>query len=290
MTESALLESFPPLDATRALGALTVRKIIDFESIVPLQPHGERPPLYLVHSLAGTLVESHELVSQLGTDRPVYGIQPAAVAPDRPTTVEAMAQRYLEALQHHALDRPVHLAGWGFGGAIACEMARALRASRRPVASLVLIDTWARPTTLPRPTALVRSALHFLRNLPTWLLAELHDHGLRWPIELGANLVSPRRRLGLRNLTGEHRQLVRSHLSAWRRYRPRPLEGRAILFRARTAPLAYGVTPDAGWRSVINPLEIRTLPGRHGALLRGEFVRPLAIQLRTLLSQNDRRS
>ena len=48
------------------------------KQVVALQPHGSRPPLFLLPSLVGDLVHYQELLRHLSPDQPVYGLLPRA--------------------------------------------------------------------------------------------------------------------------------------------------------------------------------------------------------------------
>ena len=85
--------------------------------IVPIQPNGDRPPLFLVHGAGGDVMWGYaNLAQHLGTDQPVYGIQARATdAPDKFATLEEMAADYIEALREFRRenqDTPVILMGY----------------------------------------------------------------------------------------------------------------------------------------------------------------------------------
>ncbi|HVA44763.1 MAG TPA: amino acid adenylation domain-containing protein [Pirellulales bacterium] len=109
---------------------------------VPLETGGQRPPLFLVHPAGGSVVCYRRLAQTLGHGQPCYGLEsPALVGDERPlTTIEAMAERYLDDVLRIQPDGPYLLAGWSLGGLVAYQMAHRLREADRPVPLLVLID------------------------------------------------------------------------------------------------------------------------------------------------------
>jgi thioesterase domain-containing protein len=127
-----------------------------------LQPAGDREPLFLVHAMLGTINCYAQLAGHLAPDRPVYGLRsPRPGAANYPlSTVEAMAQAYVEAMGNISPSRIVHVGGWSMGGLIAYEMARLLAGRGVGVGLVALIDTWMRREHLVR----VRPA-HHLRTL-----------------------------------------------------------------------------------------------------------------------------
>lgn len=287
MTQPALLERQPArLDSSR--GALPRRpsSLPSDGGIVGLRTAGSRLPVFWVPTLGGSVDEVRNVVELLGPERPVYAVRPAAEEGGGSEPLDELAERCRESLAEHHPRGTVHLVGSGFGAPLAHEIARRLGEER--LGSLVMIDPWAPSGGLPSGQSLVRGLLHFGGNLPVWLLANARDRGAGLPLELLAELLSSTRRHGLTRLPETERQAARRHLRAWRRHRPSRSDLTATILRTRATGLTRGVTPDAGWREILEVEEIRTLPGRPGEMLRGELVCSLAIQLRTLLDRSDR--
>lgn len=113
--------------------------------VVPLQPHGDRRPLFLVHAGGGYVFFYRALAARLGPDRPVYGIRAATEDDaghepfDRTQDVPALAARYLEEIRAVQPEGPYLLGGACFGGVVAFEMAHQLRARGEQVAGPVLL-------------------------------------------------------------------------------------------------------------------------------------------------------
>ena len=113
-------------------------------------PEGSRPPLVMVHTWDTDAARLHALADHLGPDQPVIGIEP----PDpedgpMPETVEEWVAHALAALPEHDLVGPYRLAGFSFGGVVALEMARRLRAKGEEIVWLGMIDT-LRPKLNPK--------------------------------------------------------------------------------------------------------------------------------------------
>jgi len=111
--------------------------------LVPIQPHGSRPPLFLVHPAGGTVLCYNDLARALGPDQPVWGLEAAGLYEGEPLDrIEEMASRFVAALRTVQPAGPYHLGGWSFGGFVAFEMARQLAESGDEVGLLALLDTW----------------------------------------------------------------------------------------------------------------------------------------------------
>jgi pimeloyl-ACP methyl ester carboxylesterase len=110
---------------------------------VPLQPHGSRPPLFLVHPHNGHVLGYLELARRLAPDQPVFGFEARGLhVGDAPLSerLEDIARAYVEELVEVRPGGPVLLGGHCLGGTIAFEMARQLARLGRQVALVALLD------------------------------------------------------------------------------------------------------------------------------------------------------
>ncbi len=111
--------------------------------LITLQAEGTHLPLFLIHPIGGTTFCYGALASVLGADFPVYAVSAQGLE-DRKTpftTVEDMAERYIEILRTKQPEGPYRLGGWSFGGVVAFEVARRLRQRGQEVALLTMIDS-----------------------------------------------------------------------------------------------------------------------------------------------------
>ena len=137
----ATLLQAPTVEAmARALdgGERTVRL-----PLVPLQTFGARPPLFMVHPAGGHVVCYRGMAVLLAPDQPVYGLQPRGLEDGQEPldTVPGLASAYVEAIRRFRPRGPYRLGGWSFGGVVAWEMARQLRAAGEEVDLLAMLDT-----------------------------------------------------------------------------------------------------------------------------------------------------
>ena len=113
-------------------------------SVVPLQPHGTRPPLYILHGVGGNVVNFYGLAMRVGSDQPVYGIQAQALVANQPALLRpeghggALHRRHPQSSTSHG---PYHLLGYSFGGTVVLEMAHQLRAAGDEVAMIGMVDS-----------------------------------------------------------------------------------------------------------------------------------------------------
>ena len=139
--------------------------------LVPIQPQGSKPPLFLVHGAGGDVLWGYaNLAAHLDPEQPVYGIKSRGQAGlEEFTNLEEMASCYVAemlGLQPHG---PYYVGGYCFGGNVAYEMARQLHARGESVALVALLDsapsnagyekvTWWHPGF----------AFRFIRNFGYW--------------------------------------------------------------------------------------------------------------------------
>ncbi|MFD5516989.1 amino acid adenylation domain-containing protein [Streptomyces sp. NPDC127066] len=115
-----------------------------FDPLVPIRPQGTRPPLFLVHPMGGNVLCYVAFARHLPDDRPLYALQAAGADPGTTPlrSVEDLADSYLTALRTVQPHGPYTIGGWSFGGFVAFEIARRLRAAGER-AALFVLDTTA---------------------------------------------------------------------------------------------------------------------------------------------------
>ena len=164
-----------------------------WSSLVPIQPTGSKPPLFYIHPGGGNLLVYRDLAIALGSDQPVYGLQPRGLdgkyAPFN--RIEDMAAHYFAQIRKLQPHGPYFLAGLSSGGATAWEIAQLLQAQGQKVALLALFDSsgpdyYQILPPLPRLLSVCKWVMfNFLSKLS--LLPKKIVHKLR---ELGAKQTS----------------------------------------------------------------------------------------------------
>ena len=114
-----------------------------WKSLVPIQPNGNKPPVFYLHPGGSNLLIYRDLAYSLGSDRPVYGLQPRGLDGKYVpfTKIEDMAAYYLAQIRKFQPDGPYFLAGLSSGGTTAWEIAQLLKARGEEVSLLALFDT-----------------------------------------------------------------------------------------------------------------------------------------------------
>jgi thioesterase domain-containing protein len=275
--------------------------------LVPIQPNGDKPPLFLIHGAGGDVLWGYaNLATHLPPDQPVYGIR----SHDRQWAeekihLEEMAHAYVEVVRARQPRGPYYLGGYCFGGNVAYEMARQLRMQGEQVDLVILLDTApanAGYETVPwwRPSFFWR----FARNARFWLgdFAALDSIDRRRLVgrklrafarklkkHLGFNRGSPERFnveevIDPRHFPEHELKLWQIHLEALIAHVERPYSGRVVLLRTRGQPLFCSLEEDFCWRKLVHgAFTLRCIPGSHENIFMEPNVRVLAAELATLL-------
>jgi amino acid adenylation domain-containing protein len=251
--------------------------------LVTLVATGSRRPFFCMHPGGGNVLCYRELCKELGSDRPVYGLQAPGIDGVRPPldSVEAMATEYLRAIRGVQPRGPYLLGGWSFGAAVAYEMACQLRDQGEEIALLAAID--AGIVYLFGVLAAVfpndEMGLLGLQGLPS-------DEQVAMFAERTsvAQLIPP----GASPNQGRRiYDVFVSNTNAMMDFRPRPYDGKLTLFRAEEKFVKSRRGPAAEWRELCRQVDEHIVPGNHLTCIQPPHVRSLAESLRRLLDNTD---
>ncbi|MGO3296387.1 MAG: amino acid adenylation domain-containing protein, partial [Marinobacter sp.] len=126
---------------------LGVRKNTEALSKGTIMLNGEcanQPPLFCIHAVMGTVFDYQPLARRLHGVCTVYGL-PSRMLTDpqhRDSSLEAMADDYVETIRRIQPVGPYRLLGWSLGGALAAMIAARLEGLGQDVSQLALIDPY----------------------------------------------------------------------------------------------------------------------------------------------------
>lgn len=230
-------------------------------AIVPLQPRGERLPVFAVAGHNGDVFCYRAFAQCLGGDQPFYGLQPPGLdGQGGPLeSVEDLAAYFAAQIRAFHPDGPFIIAGFCAGGSIAFELARQLLGARAAVSFLALFGC-------PYPTSYRR--LSQLRRLIAYHVKRVVRHarelasgpsGERWG-RLAEKLRNHKaRRAAGRPAAPDPVLLLRAKvedatIAALRRYTPGHFAGRVSLFLPSREWVRQG-NESLRWRSVARHTE-----------------------------------
>ena len=259
------------------LQAPTIRQLSDilrkqgwkpsWQSLVPVKPGGSRPPLFLMHSHGGNVLEYFPIADRLDEEQPVYALQAQGLDGHIITgrSVEEMVTTYLAEIKSLQPEGPYFLGGYCSGGVLAWEAARQLGAQGERVALLVLIQTFHPSCVQFKPTTTVfhRCWYRMKKRIDLeWENLSIHGNGhIAERCRRAFDILRTKAVIGFDNLIGHGRRspsvtyvlerLAVEHNAARDRYVPSAHSGDVILFRS--AEQLSGLVADfsLGWKDLI---------------------------------------
>ncbi|OYD90243.1 hypothetical protein CDG76_31445 [Nostoc sp. 'Peltigera membranacea cyanobiont' 210A] len=250
-------------------------------SLVPIQPKGSKPPLFCIHPLGGNVLDYYHLANYLGREQPVYGLQAQGLTGKQEllTSIEDMANHYIQEIRTIQPNGPYFLAGYSFGGVVAFEMAQQLYVQNQKVAFLGLFDVISPTLELTRLSINNFLKLHFknlkqlklqekLKYVKDWV--QSHLKGGNYKDELIREFSEP----------GYDFRILDTNLQAKKNYQLQVYPGTTTLFRCKSQYVKFAEYLDLGWGDLVSGgLEVHSLACDHHSLLREPDVRDLAEKL-----------
>ena len=275
--------------------------------VVPLQPEGSKPPLFLVHGAGGDILWGYaNLSAHMPADQPIYGIKSSGQAGrEEFTRIEDMAACYVRELRAFQPRGPYFLGGYCFGGNVAYEMARQLRGGGEKVAFVALLDSapanagyekirWWAPGY----------GVRFARNLFYWLtdfsqqtsrerrqfvIRKLRVLGRKFTRRRSGRTVDLESVIDVSHFPENELRLWSIHLQALIEHLQQPYPGEVLLLRTRGQPLLCSLESDFCWRKLAQGgVQVTVIPGSHENIFMEPNVRTLAKELGFALAQAQR--
>ena len=247
--------------------------------VVPLQPAGDRTPLFFIHALDGEIVRYARLARLLEADRPFLAIRALGADGDEEphASLRDMVVDYTAAVRDVQPEGPYILGGICLGGTLAVEVAKELQKSDQEVALLLLID--------PRVT--VSRGFRWWSTQAALAIRKVLTGDYSWKLVR----AEPRREVttAMRRVFGRTPALnpLRPEFSAAivsirAECRASPYDGPVAIFATVDYPLREWF-----WKPLLGGLVgVETFPYRHNWMLRPPYVAELAKALRRTLVEH----
>jgi thioesterase domain-containing protein len=243
--------------------------------LVSIQAEGSSLPFFCVHGIGGNVLGFYDLSRYLGASQPFYGLQAQGLNGKTPvhTRVEDMAAHYVKEVRDVQPEGPYLLGGLSFGGALAFEMARQLRAQGQKIGLVALFDTFA-----GRPESKTSLLVKFLR-LPL-------KKKLMYILQKARFITRGVKRWFYRIFLPSTLKKVRAaHRLAYSRYVMTRYEGPVTLFVPSDRSLRGSDDPERDWKTFASEVEVHEVPGDHETLLDEPHVRILGEHLAACLKR-----
>lgn len=270
-----------------------------WKSLVPIKPTGNKTPLYIVHGGGLNVMPFYSIAKHLDPLQPLYGIQAFGLnGIDKPhSTVEAIAAQYVEEILTQNPNGPYALAGYSFGGIIAFEMAKQLKAQGKKIKALIMFDTYAFKSDHKDPA---------LKKTLNWITNEI---GKRiFDLEMVLNnprlfkrikksswkkkLRKVRKSLPFSQQDSETEiiKIIKSikevHKEAGKNYVFSPYDGDIYLFRAKIRTSYLRDFEYFGWKPYVNKVNVIKMEGEHTTMFEPPHERNFVKVLQDILNNS----
>ncbi|MEQ9620457.1 amino acid adenylation domain-containing protein [Coleofasciculus chthonoplastes] len=314
---STLLFDYPTLEALVDYLAIAVLGLAELtptspnsksdycSTLVAIQPHGNKPPLFCLPGILGNVFELEPLARYLGNQQPFYGLRSLGLDEDiEPyTNMADIAAHQIKSIQEIQPHGPYFLAGHSFGGKVAFEIANQLQAQGQEVSLLAIMD-------IQVPVAEhEKDAIHWHDSKYMISLARMFESSLEQDLNLPSSLdsLSLDEQINLLLLAlkkvgqvfGEIElkrlfQVYKANMQAMTQYVPSQVYPNSItLLRASEIHPGDNFLPDEvmtqqdptwGWSQLCSqPLDVQIVPGNHFTMMMEPQVQSLAQPLKNFL-------
>jgi thioesterase domain-containing protein/NAD(P)-dependent dehydrogenase (short-subunit alcohol dehydrogenase family) len=264
--------------------------------LVPIQPKGALPPVYVISGLSGNVIKFHSLAFHLGEDQPMYGLLPRGLdgKDSYHARIEDMAADYVEAIRTMQPEGPYHLVGYSFGGIVAFEVAQQITAQRGQVGVLGLFDAteWHYMNKVQGSLGLSKRLKQWGEHLEAILLSE--DRVGYTKVLVGEKSSKIKSRLFPtkgRPLSRKIGSIEENNSYAAESYHPKVYPGKLTLFRCTKREVHQGDDPFMGWGEFAGGgTEVYPVPSTHFTILKGAGAKVLADNLRSCLKRESSQS
>jgi amino acid adenylation domain-containing protein len=271
-----------------------------WKSLVPLKPEGTKMPLYIVHGIGLNLLNFSGLITHMDADQPVYGLQARGLdGTEEPSgNMETIAAGYNAEIIEQNPVGPYAIAGYSFGGYVAYEMARQLKAMGKEVKLLAIFDTDACALQTHR-SKLGRLVWKISRQFPKmiWVgksMIERPSQTIAYQQEFfryKANVLMQRFGLASKpksTIEPDHlTRIMEKHDLAFHKYVMHPYDGIVDLFRATKRLYFVDDFHFLGWKKyALQGVRVHDVPGDHETIMHSPNVEILANELQQALNKS----
>ena len=269
------------------------KDLADLPAHQSLHGQGQGMPLFYLPSIAGYEFLPRAIAQRISeTNRYYDGFQyPGLNGKDPiPERVEDLAAALIPEFQRIWPSGPACLCGYSFGGIVAFELARQLKALGREVPLVLMLDSRNPAVPLRRRTVMETLQILWKRlrqiKFAGWL-------GFIWELA-GTKISYLMGRQGGSNsqpaILVNRGRMAKSLEQAHDRYQPGPYDGKVVLFQIEEWEYfeGYSLAPDPlyGWEKVARGgLELVQVPGGHYTMLDEPNVSQLANQIQIYLDR-----
>ena len=232
----------------------------------------------MVHGAGLHVLLFQTLAQHMDEDQPIYALQARGLYGEAEplTSLEAIASHYIGEILENNPVGPYALGGYSYGGVIAFEMAKQLRAMGKEVKMLAMLDTVVRGAitgesenqkfgnrvaTISKKAAWnIKDAIKYPSSSLKYRSYALNRAFKRWVFKIKPG-DAPKPNDG----TKDYSKLIdKINLEAFNKYRIQPMDGSIYLFRAKERRYYLKDQTFLGWKPYVREyIKVREVPGDH---------------------------
>ncbi|MGN6395818.1 MAG: non-ribosomal peptide synthetase [Mucilaginibacter sp.] len=271
------------------------KKDVNYKSLVAIKPSGSKTPLYIIHGEGLNVLNFSTLAEYMDEERPIFGLQARALngedAPEE--SIQQIAAYYMgEILQHNPVG-PYLIAGYSFGGYVAVEIEKQMRAMGKTIQMLMMFDTDAEKTEYKDWYYIFSKKVK--RNFPIFLafLKSILKHPVltlkrQFTSHPASFLSNYLYRKDSKSFFQLIKKIKEKHLIAFRNYKMEPFNNKVFLFKAKVCVHYVDDAAFLGWKNYAkNGVELFEVPGDHLSMLLTPHVEQFAGILEKTLDKYD---
>ncbi len=273
--------------------ALQLRRATHAQTLLPLRSAGADQPLFCLPP-GGSLSWCYAgLVSHIGADCPIYGLQPpeADGGPMPHARIEDDVRHYVEEIRRVQPQGPYRLMGWSIGGLVAHAIATTLQATGEQVSTLVIIDAYPMAELAIDGDMAAGHTRSIRRNALKSILSGFGVGEEAWPEHADDHRQLLDSLVGKGALPADDRPIITRMLHAFERsstlagtFEPSPFDGDLLFFRAAVVPDEQWTPSVDAWAPyVTGRIEIHDVQADHFGMLDQDVRAPIGrVLTRTL--------
>ncbi|MDR7239959.1 non-ribosomal peptide synthetase [Neobacillus drentensis] len=254
-------------------------KIMDLNSIVPIQSLGDNSPLFCIHPGNGEVLAYRLLAEKLGKERPIYGLRYVESGAAAETTIKNLASQYIDEIKQIQPKGPYNLLGYCVGGTIAYEMAQQLYQAGKEVSLLAMLNP-RNNTSVPKEVVNEINYMKIINNNLKKLFKLSYKEWIPFAMKKIQNVTQLVKNRILPNELNQVQLLIKEN----REYRPAPYPGKLLIIHGENRNENI-VAEKFGWDSVDKGhIYLRSIKGEDNIMMEEPHVVNVAEFLNEYLS------
>lgn len=281
------------------LAALIDKDDQKWDSFVSMKSSGSKIPIYLIHGVGLNVLIFSPLVKYLHPEQPIYGIQAKGLnGIDRLfETMEEIAAHYIEEILRQNPNGPYAIGGYSFGGLIAYEMSKQLKAMGKEVILTCMFDSYAAESIKHQPVfkkMALKSHEIFMRSVYALIFMTQEPkivimNKVRYAKILFVSFIEKwiyKKRVPKDKFTEYSKRATKMYNTAFHNYKLTPYDGTVDVFRSKKQTYYMPDLKYLGWKPyALKGVVVHEVPGYHLDMFRHPNVEEFAKVLQACLDK-----